>query len=244
MIYDYFRVTGTHETILDITDLMGIMLRQDDLQGSDTKWDEILLSVKDMHQDNVPESLYKFRISDFDQLMMVLTMYEQEVEQTSILPDYQRSKNMVKRFLDQKMVNRNLEARHENGEWFAKCGPKGKSVSGERKKAKLEETRGRGEGDYDQRKAKGRCSEGDSCSFRHEKNPHGQCKNEREATRSPHPVAKKATDNGGKSSSKGRPPRGSSPSGKKIPGDFLRGNCTKPQCDSWHPLECSKVSPW
>ena len=66
-----------------------------------------------MPQDNVPENLFKFRIRDFDQLVMVLALYEQEIEHTGILPDYQRSKNMVKRFLDQKMRNRNLEARHE-----------------------------------------------------------------------------------------------------------------------------------
>ena len=42
MIYEYFRLTGTHEPILDSSDLMGATLREDDVQWIDTRWDEIL----------------------------------------------------------------------------------------------------------------------------------------------------------------------------------------------------------
>ena len=45
MIYDYFRVTGAHETVLDYADFFSISLRHDSVQESDTRWDEILLSV-------------------------------------------------------------------------------------------------------------------------------------------------------------------------------------------------------
>ena len=43
MIYDYFRVTGAHDTVLDYADLFLITLRNDDAQEFDTRWDEILL---------------------------------------------------------------------------------------------------------------------------------------------------------------------------------------------------------
>ena len=33
-IYDYFRVTGTHDTVLDDADLFSITLRNDDVQTS------------------------------------------------------------------------------------------------------------------------------------------------------------------------------------------------------------------
>ena len=45
IIYDYFRVTGAHDTVLDHADLFSIGLRKDDVQDFDTRWDEILLSV-------------------------------------------------------------------------------------------------------------------------------------------------------------------------------------------------------
>ena len=43
IIYDYFRVTGAHDTVLDCADLFSIGLRNDDVQEFDTRWDEILL---------------------------------------------------------------------------------------------------------------------------------------------------------------------------------------------------------
>ena len=40
IIYDYFRVTGAHDTVLDYADLFSISLRNDDVQDFDTKWNE------------------------------------------------------------------------------------------------------------------------------------------------------------------------------------------------------------
>ena len=45
MTYDYFRVTGAHDTVLDFADLFSINLRNDNVQEFDTRWDEILLSM-------------------------------------------------------------------------------------------------------------------------------------------------------------------------------------------------------
>ena len=42
MIYDYFRVAGAHDTVLDYADLFTV---NDDVQEFDTRWDEILLSM-------------------------------------------------------------------------------------------------------------------------------------------------------------------------------------------------------
>ena len=39
MIYDYFGVTGAHDTVLDYADLLSITLRTDDVQEFDTRWD-------------------------------------------------------------------------------------------------------------------------------------------------------------------------------------------------------------
>ena len=43
MIYEYFRVTGAHDAVLDYADLFSTTLCNDDVQEFDTRWDEILL---------------------------------------------------------------------------------------------------------------------------------------------------------------------------------------------------------
>ena len=91
MIYDFFRVTGAHDTVLDHADLFTITLRNDDVQDFDTRWDEILLSVTKIPSDDLLESL----------------------------PDYQKLKTMVKRSIDQKLRSRNFYARNERVETAA-----------------------------------------------------------------------------------------------------------------------------
>ena len=48
MIYDYFRVTGGHDTVLDYAGLFSVTLRDDNVQEFDTRWDEVLLSMSKM----------------------------------------------------------------------------------------------------------------------------------------------------------------------------------------------------
>ena len=45
LIYDYFRVTGTDNSVENYTDLFTIVLRNDDIQEFDSQWDGILLSI-------------------------------------------------------------------------------------------------------------------------------------------------------------------------------------------------------
>ena len=61
MIYDYFRVIGAHDNVLDYADLFSTALRNDDVQKFDTRWDEILSSMTKIPTDDVLESLYKLR---------------------------------------------------------------------------------------------------------------------------------------------------------------------------------------
>ena len=46
LIYDYFRVIGVNESVLDCAYLFSVVLRNDDIQEFDTRWDKILLSVE------------------------------------------------------------------------------------------------------------------------------------------------------------------------------------------------------
>ena len=57
MIYDFFRVTGAHETVLDYADLFSVTLHDDNIQESDTTWDEVPLSMSKIPSDDILESL-------------------------------------------------------------------------------------------------------------------------------------------------------------------------------------------
>ena len=46
-------MTGTHESILDFTDLMSVTLRGVDVQRFDARWDEVLLSIKETPRDHM-----------------------------------------------------------------------------------------------------------------------------------------------------------------------------------------------
>ena len=59
LIYDYFRVTGTHDSVENYADLFTISLRNDDIHEFDSKWDEFLLSMTQIPSDDILESLYK-----------------------------------------------------------------------------------------------------------------------------------------------------------------------------------------
>ena len=57
LIYDHFRVTGTHDSVENYTDLFTIVLRNDDIQEFDSKWDGILLSMTKIPHDDILEGL-------------------------------------------------------------------------------------------------------------------------------------------------------------------------------------------
>ena len=64
LIYDRFRVTGTHDSVENYTDLFTIVLRNDDIQEFDSMWDGILLSMTRIPHDDILEGLYKLRIRE------------------------------------------------------------------------------------------------------------------------------------------------------------------------------------
>ena len=64
LICDYFRVTGSHDSVENYADLFTIVLRNDDIQEFDSKSDGILLSMTKILPDDSLEGLYKSRIRE------------------------------------------------------------------------------------------------------------------------------------------------------------------------------------
>ena len=113
MIYEQFRVTGTDDSVENYTDLFTILLRNDDIQEFDSKWDGILLSMTKIPPDEILEGLYKLRIRESEKLKTVLELYDLETHQKKLGLDYHRWKTMVKRSIEQEIRNKNLGAEAE-----------------------------------------------------------------------------------------------------------------------------------
>ena len=96
LIYEYFRVTGANDSVERYADLFTVVLRNDDIQEFDSEWDEILLSMTQIPSDEILESLYKLRIRESEKLKTVLELYNMEIHQKKLGPDYHRLKTMVK----------------------------------------------------------------------------------------------------------------------------------------------------
>ena len=119
LIYEYFRVTGTDDSVENYTDLFTISLRNDDIQEFDSKWDGIVLSMTQIPSDDIMERLYKVRIRVFEKLKTVLELYNMEIHQKKAGPDNHRLKTMVKRSIEQNLRLKNFEARNGNYETSA-----------------------------------------------------------------------------------------------------------------------------
>ena len=116
LIYEYFRVTGANDSVENYADLCTVVLRNDDIQEFDSKWDEILLPMTQIPSDDILESLYKLRIRVSEKLKTVLELYNMEIHQKKAGPDYHRLKTMAKRSIEQVLRNKNFGARNGNYE--------------------------------------------------------------------------------------------------------------------------------
>ena len=223
LIYEYFRVTGADDSAENYANLFTVVLQSDDIQEFDSKWDEILLSMTQIPPDDILEGLYQLRIRGSEKLKTVLELYDLEIHQKKAGPDYHRLKTMVKKRIEQNLRMKNFEARTGNCETSA-------VVKNQGTKQREQRTLG-----YCwQWKANGQCSKGDNCSFRHDTN-------KRAKSTQPKPPPRSSTRQNEKNASRTRSPRGRSPSGRMSRWpckDYLKGTCTNPFCEKWHPPEC------
>ena len=116
LIYDHFRVTGTHDSVENYTDLFTIVLQNDDIQEFDSKRDGIFLYMTKIPHDDILEGLYKLRIRESEKLKTVLELCDLETHQKKLGPGYHRLKTMEKRSIEQEIRNKNFGSRIGNFE--------------------------------------------------------------------------------------------------------------------------------
>ena len=216
LIYDHFRVTFSHDSVENYTDMFTIVLRNDDIQEFD-------LSMTKIPHDDILEGLYKLRIRESEKLKTVLELYDLETHQKKLGPDYYRLKTMVKRSIEQEIRNKNFGARSGNFE-------KNSVVKNQGTKQRVQRILG----DYWQWETNGQCVKGDNCSFRHDMNKSGKSS---PSNPSPNSFMRQSE----RKPSRTRSPRGKSPSSRMSRWpckDYLRGTCNNSFCEQWHPPEC------
>ena len=94
LIYDYFRVNGSHDSVENYADLFTISLRNDG---------NFIINDEKNPSDDILEGLYKLRIREYEKLKTVLELYDPETHQKKLGLDYHRLKTMVKRSIDQEI---------------------------------------------------------------------------------------------------------------------------------------------
>ena len=152
-----------HDSVENYSDLFTVVLRNDDIQEFDSKWDGILLSMTKIPPDDIFEGLYKLRIRVSDKLKTVLELYDLETHQKKLGPDYHRLKTMVTRSIEQEIRNKNFGIRNGNFE-------KNAVVKNQGTKQRVQRILG----DCWQWETNGQCVKGDNCSFRHAINKRGK----------------------------------------------------------------------
>ena len=119
MIYDCFRVTGAHDTVLDYADLFCFTPHNDNIHSGIRKKMGRISIMSKIPSDDILASLYKLRTRESVQLKTVFDLYDMEIDQKISMPNFQKWKTMVKRSIDQKLRKRNFDTRHgrmETGE--------------------------------------------------------------------------------------------------------------------------------
>ena len=95
------------------SDLCSINLQNDDVQDFDVRWDQALLSAREMPSDVILEGLYKLKLQDSVQLQTVLALYDQVTVRNNGQTSYLRLKTSVKLHIDQMMRTRNFRVQNE-----------------------------------------------------------------------------------------------------------------------------------
>ena len=113
--------------------------------------------------DDILEGLYKLRIRESEKLKTVLELYDLEIHQKKLGPDYHRLKTMVKRSIEQEIRNKNFGNRNGNFE-------KNAVVKNQGTKQRVQRILG----DCWQWETNGQCVKGNNCSFRHDTDKRGK----------------------------------------------------------------------
>ena len=215
LIYDYFRVTGIHDSVENYAHLFTISLRNDDIQEFDSKWDGILLSMTKIPPDDILEWLYKLRIRESEKLKTVLELLWPGDSSEEVRTWLSQIEDLGEKKYRAKSTNQILR----RTPWS---------------RIREQNSVDRILGVCWQWETNGQCVKGDNCSFRHDMN-------KRWKVTPSNPSPNSFMQQNDRKSSRTRSPRGRSHSGRMSRWPckgYIRGTCNNWFCEKWHPPEC------
>ena len=113
IVYDYLKINGTREALLDFNDLLSDQLKNDNVQGFDTKWDEVLLSMTEVPDEDTLEKVYKKQVHHSEDLKPLMALYQRDTVQIVEAASYSRLKEVVRQHVEQKIRDKSFNARNE-----------------------------------------------------------------------------------------------------------------------------------
>ena len=63
MIYEYFKVYGTDNSELDLNEILKVELKNDNIQSSNTRWDETMIAMKMQFDEEILEFFFEITVS-------------------------------------------------------------------------------------------------------------------------------------------------------------------------------------
>ena len=103
----YFKIRGTGEAPLDVNDLLRVQLKNDNVQG-------VLLSMTNVPDEDILESVYKKQLHYSEELKPLMAVYFQDTVQKGERASYAQLGQMVRCFVEEKMRDKNFNARNED----------------------------------------------------------------------------------------------------------------------------------
>ena len=114
LLYQHYRINQTDVAIMDITDVINLKLKGDNVREFMGKWDTTLLHVGKRPDDEQLEVLLPAQLETSMQLKNTLALYENDIMHGRLQRSYDELLKMVRRFLENKLLNKNRNARNED----------------------------------------------------------------------------------------------------------------------------------
>ena len=114
MINDHFKISGTREAFLDFKDPLRVQMKNDNVQGFDTKWSEVRLSMSRVPDEDKKEILYSEQLQYSEEVKPLMAVSQQDTVQKKYRPVVLDLHLLVSRCVEQKIRDNHLNARNED----------------------------------------------------------------------------------------------------------------------------------
>ena len=111
MIYEYFKVSDTDESVLDLNDILKVEFKTDNIQSFNARWDENIFAIEEQPGDEILDNFCHRQLQQSEQSKPWSSLYIQDTVQNSESEDNTRLQKMVVRYREQKIREKHISSR-------------------------------------------------------------------------------------------------------------------------------------